>query len=40
LCIHPGNTCMDLITVEEVWEKVSTMLSRLQDVNAPCKIER
>ena len=40
LCIHPGNTCMDLITVEEVWEKASTMLSRLQDVNAPSKIER
>jgi predicted lipopolysaccharide heptosyltransferase III len=30
LCIRPGNSCMELITVEEVWEKVSTMLSRLQ----------
>jgi predicted lipopolysaccharide heptosyltransferase III len=40
LCIRPGNSCMDLITVEEVWEKASTMLSRLQAANAPSEIER
>ena len=32
LCIRPGNSCMDLITEQEVWEKVSTMLSRLHAV--------
>jgi predicted lipopolysaccharide heptosyltransferase III len=29
LCVHPASTCMDLITVNEVWLKIQMMLSKV-----------
>jgi predicted lipopolysaccharide heptosyltransferase III len=34
-CVRPDNTCMDLIEVNEVWEKVKMMLSRTSSVSPP-----
>jgi len=39
LCIRPGNSCMDLIGTEEVWEKVLSLLNRLQPAGSPTGIE-
>jgi len=32
LCVRPDNTCMELIEVDEVWEKAKVMLSRPSSV--------